>query len=301
MVLEALLRSRPDHPLVEKLVRYLLESRKEGRWRNTQETVYSLLGLHTYFKIREKDVPDFMAKVMLGQSTVAKKTFKGRSLQWVKGQVPMKKLVSFKGPLGFIKQGTGRLYYSAKLRYARSTLPDKPWDEGFFVTRTYERVPQDVSSFSAMRGDPHKQGKGTNRVKAGDLVRVTLRIVVPQQSHFVVVDDPLPAGLEAVNFTLMTASRSIRRAMGATSGFQPGYSHRRYSSTWYTPFYHREVRDDRVQLFADSVMPGVHTYVYLARATTIGDFVAPPTHVEQMYEPEVFGRTGAESFKVAAK
>ena len=57
----------------------------------------------------------------------------------------------------------------------------------------------------------------------------------------------------------------------------------------------------RVQLFADQVMPGVHTYVYLARATTIGSFVAAPTHVEQMYEPEVFGRTGAKTFVVQAK
>ena len=131
-------------------------------------------------------------------------------------------------------------------------------------------------------------------------MRVTLRIIVPQQMHFVVVDDPMPAGLEAVNFRLMTAASSLRRGQ-SFFGYGSRHSHRRYSSSWYTPFYHREIRDDRVQLFADSVPPGVHTYVYLARATTIGTFVAAPTHVEQMYEPEVFGRTGASSFEVTAK
>ncbi len=249
-------------------------------------------------------MPDFLAHVVLGEKTLFKKQFKGRSLKAHEVKVPMKQLTSGgsnKRQLGFIKQGTGRLYYSARLRYAREKLPDKPWDEGFYVTRTYEPISRDVTSFNALRGDPHKQSAGSLKAKAGDLVRVTLRIVVPQHSHFVVVDDPLPAGLEAVNFKLMTASRSVRRNMGSFAGFQPGHSHKRLRSSWYTPFYHREIRDDRVMLFADDVMPGVHSYVYLARATTIGSFVAAPTHVEQMYEPEVFGRTGAKTFVVEAK
>ena len=37
---------------------------------------------------------------------------------------------------------------------------------------------------------------------------------------------------------------------------------------------------------------GVHTYTYLARATTPGIFVVPPTKAEEMYHPETFGRTG---------
>ena len=134
------------------------------------------------------------------------------------------------------------------------------------------------------------------KVKAGDLVRVTLSIVVPQQMHFVAVDDPLPAGLEATNFKLMTAARHSGRHL--SYGRRSRYSGRRHGSAWYTPFYQQQIRDDRVQLFADSVSPGIYTYVYLARATTVGTYVAPPTHVEQMYEPEVFGRTGAVTFEV---
>lgn len=36
----------------------------------------------------------------------------------------------------------------------------------------------------------------------------------------------------------------------------------------------------------------------MARATTPGRFVVPPTQAEEMYNPEVFGRTGASSFEV---
>ena len=33
---------------------------------------------------------------------------------------------------------------------------------------------------------------------------------------------------------------------------------------------------------------------YVVRATTSGTFRTSPTHAEEMYEPEVFGRTGSD-------
>ncbi|NTV46460.1 MAG: hypothetical protein HGB11_08080 [Chlorobiales bacterium] len=56
-------------------------------------------------------------------------------------------------------------------------------------------------------------------------------------------------------------------------------------------FDHIELRDDRVTLFATTLSAGVHTYTYFARATCYGQFTMPPTYAEQMYQPEVFGRT----------
>ena len=295
MLADALLVADPDNPLVEKMVRYLLHKRKNGRWRNTQETVYALLALHRYFKVREKQVPEFIAKIYLGNEKLLAQKFSGRSLTVQRKQVPMAKIKAAAeggGTLGFVKQGTGRLYYSASLRYARTALPQKPLDAGFYVTRSYQPVGPEVSSLADLRGK--QAGKGVLKVKAGQLVRVTLTIIAPQQMHFVAVDDPLPAGLESTNFKLMTASQHSRRHV--SHGRRSRYGGR--SSSWYTPFYQQQLRDDRVQLFADSVSPGIYTYVYLARATTAGTFVTPPTHVEQMYEPEVFGRTGAVTFVV---
>ena len=300
LALEGLLLAQPNHALVEKLVRYLLQARKNGRWRNTQETVYSLLGLHRYYQVREKEVPDFSARVYLGDRRLLEQSFKGRSLEVFKKALTMKELQQGAGTLGFIKEGAGRLYYSASLRYARSELPRSPLDAGFYVSRTYERVGPDISTMAGLRGIP-----GNNKLKAapekvsvnaGDMVRVTLRLIVPQQMHFVAVDDPLPAGLEAVNFKLMTSSRAARSYR--RHGYRSRHGHSSTSSSWYTPFYQQDLRDDRVQLFADAVSPGIYDYVYLARATTKGSFVAPPTHVEQMYEPEVFGRTGAVRLEV---
>ena len=59
-----------------------------------------------------------------------------------------------------------------------------------------------------------------------------------------------------------------------------------------------ELRDDRVLFFVDQLPAGLWHDRYLARATTFGHFVVPPTRVEEMYEPEVFGRTGASEVTV---
>ena len=140
----------------------------------------------------------------------------------------------------------------------------------------------------------------------------------------VVVEDPLPAGLESIDFDLQTTSRALLRAAsgyvpgdddpyggygiddgppvgGGGYGYGYGYEYENFESEWWwTPFYHREDRDDRVLLFADSLPAGVHHYEYLARAVTPGSFVVGPLRAEEMYNPEVFGRTGVIDFTVEA-
>jgi uncharacterized protein YfaS (alpha-2-macroglobulin family) len=39
---------------------------------------------------------------------------------------------------------------------------------------------------------------------------------------------------------------------------------------------------------------GVYNYSYVARATTPGEFVVPPAKAEEMYSPEVFGRSASD-------
>src|SRR5262249_32799485 len=63
----------------------------------------------------------------------------------------------------------------------------------------------------------------------------------------------------------------------------------------------REIRDDRVLFFIDHLAAGMYRYRYLARATSLGTFILPPTKVEEMYTPEVFGRTGADRVTVSER
>ena len=54
----------------------------------------------------------------------------------------------------------------------------------------------------------------------------------------------------------------------------------------------------RVLFFVDAMAAGVYRYRYLARATAMGTFVSPPAKAEEMYAPEVFGRTAATTIRI---
>jgi len=69
----------------------------------------------------------------------------------------------------------------------------------------------------------------------------------------------------------------------------------RYGWWWWGTWYeHQNLRDDRAEAFASLLWDGVYDYSYVARATTPGTFIVPPAKAEEMYSPEVFGRSGSD-------
>ena len=69
----------------------------------------------------------------------------------------------------------------------------------------------------------------------------------------------------------------------------------RYGWWWWGTWYeHQNLRDERAEAFTSLLWDGVYQYSYIARATTPGRFVVPPAKAEEMYAPEVFGRSGSD-------
>jgi alpha-2-macroglobulin len=85
------------------------------------------------------------------------------------------------------------------------------------------------------------------------------------------------------------------------SGAEDRWAYGSWDSGWWSPFDHREIRDDRVVYAAAVLWPGTYTASYVARATTPGVFVRPPAHAEEMYNPAVYGRTDGGIFTVEAR
>ncbi|HEY6882393.1 MAG TPA: hypothetical protein VI299_30385, partial [Polyangiales bacterium] len=108
-----------------------------------------------------------------------------------------------------------------------------------------------------------------------------LRVAVPSAREFVMLEDELPAGLEPVDTQLATEFSAAARAFHARA-----------------PEDHRELRDRGVRIAINDLPAGLYHYSYLARATTPGQFVAPPAHVEEMYHPDTQGLTAATQFTI---
>ncbi|MDC0720403.1 Ig-like domain-containing alpha-2-macroglobulin family protein [Nannocystis bainbridge] len=276
LMLEALIADQPKSDLIPKLVEGLMAHRKAGRWSSTQENAFVLVALDRYFNTYEKITPDFVARVWLGARYAGEQKFAGRQTDRRRIDIPMAEVAAIgSGDLILQKEGKGRLYYRIGMRYAPTDLMMPPSDHGFVVDRAYEPIddPKDVK----------RDADGTWRIKGGARVRVRLTMVAPTRRYHVALVDPLPAGLEPQNPALMTTG-ALPEDPQALSKQSPWW-------WWNRPWFeHQNLRDERAEAFTSLLWEGVHTYTYVALATTPGVFVVPPPKAEEMYHPETFGR-----------
>jgi uncharacterized protein YfaS (alpha-2-macroglobulin family) len=266
LTLDALLREQPDHALITKLARGLLDARRGGRWRSTQENVVVLQALRRYFDIYEKDTPNFTGKIWLGNTAYAEQTFAGRSNLRAVTHADWSMLApGSTHDIALQKTGPGRMYYRLGITYAPKDTNLPPLDAGFIVRRTYQAVdsPSDVVQLP----------DGRWKVKLGARVLVRLETINTTRRYAVALVDPLPAGFEAVNARLATAERAVIDLEADLWDYE-------------------SMRDNRSEVFSMQLAEGTHHFSYTARATTPGTFIAAPTKAEEMYSPETFGRSG---------
>ena len=266
----ALLQGPVEFPFAGRAVRWLLQQRRDGRWRSTQENVFAILALSRYFETAEAEEPDCMAEIQIaGLTALNHVVFKGRTEKVARQWVPLAQLPgSGRLPVEIRKRGTGRLYYGLSLRYFL-LVPPPALQQGISLSKTFEVIDGrqlDDSTFAA-----------------GSLIKVTLSLNTPQERYFVVIDDPLPAGFEAVHLRFQTEARATAAGTLREGGAR---------------FNHVEKHDDRVLAFADYLPPGAHRFSYLVRATGKGAFVMPPPRAEEMYAPEIFGTAPAARIRI---
>ena len=136
----------------------------------------------------------------------------------------------------------------------------------------------------------------------GELVKVDLFVRLPGPRNFVVIDDPLPGGLEAVNRDFRTTS-AVDQAEGEFVGSGSSLWHSR--SDWvefgarFWGFYHKELRHGSARFFSEFLPAGNYHLSYVAQAIAAGDFVAMPTQASEMYDPDVFGSGAGARMSIA--
>lgn len=272
------LEDRAVADLIPKLARGLLDGRRQGRWANTQENAFAVVALSRYFEALEKESPDFTSRVWLGPSLAGESAFKSGSAAASTISVPMDYLLKAEdsGEITLEKKGAGRMYYRVGYKFASRQIRSEAFDNGFEIVRTFEAAdyPADVTV----------AGDGSLLVRAGARVRVRLQIYSRDARRHVAVVDRLAAGFEIINQDL-TVSESL-----------PSINSKELMNAGW--FDHRNIRDDRLEIFAARLSGGVHYYEYFVRATAPGVFVAPPAKAEEMYSPETFGRSRSDSVTI---
>lgn len=274
---QAIATLRPDHSLLPKAVRWLMEHRRGAGWSNTQSTAFAVMGLVQTIVARDELQANYAYTVKLngvnlsaGQMTpqnvtapVAPIVIAGDTLRAGENTLTVER-----------SAGPGALYYSALLQqqlYYDAFTPLQSADDGLKLTRSYHLVE------GAARAD--------GAFNVGDLVEVQLALETTGELGYVLVEDPLPAGFEGVN------ERLNPRMYG-----DPFF----WECTWQCWGYNQKnVRDDRVEFFITQLMPGAHTLTYLMRATTPGEFGVAPAQAYPMYNDAIWGRSASQRVRVA--
>ena len=158
-----------------------------------------------------------------------------------------------------------------------------PFDRGIIVSREYR-----------LADEPDKP---ISEAQVGDVIQVRLTIIAPNDLHYVVVEDPLPAGCEALDPSLQITSVTIEppKLEREPDNKTPWWM--RWWFGWWSPT-HTELRDEKVALFATYMPRGTYQYTYMMRASLPGQFMVIPTTAYEMYFPEVFGRAEGKLFDI---
>jgi uncharacterized protein YfaS (alpha-2-macroglobulin family) len=278
IVLNAFAQIDPNNPITANAVRWLMAARQGKSWYSTQETSWALIALTDWLTVSKEYQSDYSYAVGLNGNSLYRGTANKDNLtQPVSLQIQLKDLLKDIANYLVLTRGAGNgnLYYTAYMTTTLSAASLPPLDQGVSLSRQYFTL------------DNSKQP--ITQIQRGQLVKVRLTVVVPDDLHYIVINDPLPAGLEAIDASIATDT-----AVPAKYTMQD-YDQRGYG-WWY--FTHTELRDEKVVLSADYLPAGTYVYTYLARASTAGTFsVIPPTATE-FYFPDVGGRGAGSTFIV---
>ncbi|TFW11432.1 alpha-2-macroglobulin [Massilia arenosa] len=245
-----------------RLARGAIGRQRKGKWNTTVANAWGVLAME---KFSEK----FESTPVTGQS-LATLAGKQKAVRWTESAAPADLVATLPWPnvaqdLTLSHAGTGKPWVVVQ---STAAIPLKaPLTTGFRATRTITPVEQ-------------KQAGVWSR---GDIYRVHLDLESQADMTWVVVDDPIPAGASTLGGGLGRDS-----AIATTGERQRG---------WVWPAF-QERKFDAFRSYYEFVPKGKWSVEYTVRLNNPGQFQLPPTRIEAMYNPEMFGEYPNAPFTV---
>ena len=279
IILQTLARLRPDSDLLPNVVRWLMMARSADAWESTQETAWAVMALTDWMVITGELNPAYTYAASLnGASIIEGEAAPATVRDSQRLVVAIGDLLRDQANTLVIERGDGPgvLYYTAYLTAALPVLEVEPLNRGLIVERRYVNP---------------ATGAPVTEARVGELIEVRLTIIAPNDLHYAVIEDPLPAGAQGVNPQLATEQQI---------GTQPGLDtsdplSQGWGWWWFSSI---EFRDEKVVLYSTYLPAGTYEYVYSMRAGLPGTYNVIPTTGYQFYLPEVYGRGAGSTFTI---
>ena len=294
---QALARRDPRNPLVERAVRWMMLNRTAGYWSTTKQTATAIYGLLSFMQARHESAQPFSVDVFVNGNNVGRRSFTAAAMtapdplvlsvpanaganqvRLVKRDPPSPGASDSAKAASDKSAGQAALYWSAAAEYYDTATADvRQGSRELAVTRKYALLtPVTVKGRIVYREQPF-----TGTAKPGDVLTVRLTVAGSPEWRYLAIDDPLPAGVEAIQDT--TAYPLERET----------------ADGWW--FGSRvEYRDSRTVFFQETFERGRYEYSYLVKVIAPGQFRAIPAQVSPMYVPGVHASSEPQTFVVTA-
>ncbi|MBI5379828.1 MAG: alpha-2-macroglobulin [Nitrospirae bacterium] len=234
-----------------RLVRGAIGRQKRGAWDLTLANAWGVLAVEKFSQAFEKTP-------VTGTSAASLKGA-AQQLEWSKA--PKGKTLAFPWPeqredLVVDHQGTGHPWVTVQ---AQAAIPLKTsLSTGYRITKTLMPIEQ----------------REEGRWSRGDIVRVRLEIEAQADRTWVVVSDPVPAGASHLGTGLGRDSRILTGGETVEGRAWPAFEERSFEA---------------FRAYYRYVPKGRFVVEYTIRLNQSGRFQLPPTRVEALYAPEMFG------------
>ena len=286
IVIGALARIDPDHALTPNAVRWLMSARTAQHWATGHETAWSIQALTDWMAVTGELDAEYDYQLNVNAASRLEGRFSRENVTDSAAlDIPLRELLPDETNFLDFRHGAGdgRLYYTAHLDSFIDAERVTAVSRGIAVQRAYYDAACDPETESCQPIDS---------IQAGQRVRVELTIIAPHDLLYAVVEDPLPAGAEAIDPNLETSASGLGGRTQRTD-FEYRYG---YWGWWY--FNRIQYRDEKAVFLAEFLPAGTYQYTYFLQTNIPGEYQVMPTFAREQFFPEVNGRADGMLFTI---
>lgn len=273
---QALVSRDPTNPLVERAVRWMMLNRTGGYWSTTKQTAMAIYGLLGFMRARGETAQPFTVDVFVNGQAAGRHSFSAAAMIAPDPIVISAPATAGANQVRLVKRDGGIVYWSAAaVYYDTSTADARQGSRELAITRKYALLtPVKVKDRIVYR-----ESAFTGTANPGDVLTVRLTVAGSPEWRYLALEDPLPAGVEAIQDT--TAYPLERDAP---------------ESWWYGS--RVEYRDAKTVFFQEAFDRGRYEFAYLVKVIAPGQFRAVPAQISPMYVPGVHASSEPQTFTI---
>ncbi|MHC4938767.1 MAG: alpha-2-macroglobulin family protein [Planctomycetota bacterium] len=260
--LDAFLEISPDHELVPRIAAWLALNRAGGYWVSTRQTAMVVMAMSKYLEKTGTAAPRMTLSLELNGEVVWTREVTPENWATFEGRTVITDVKAGSNRLVLKKTGKGSPVWSLYTRQYRFLERFEPSRGGLQVDRTYQRIRK--GRLEPLQG----------AIRSGDELLVTLTVRSDRAHDYLMIEDPMPSGFEAV-----------RESRGGI---------KRWAHWWAN----REFRDEKVAIAVTRLHAGERKVTYRMRAEQPGLFRVLPTVIWNMYRPGEGASGAGAAFEV---